>query len=258
MCKSHKSAIRPSAPKSPADIGNEWDKIASVRQRQLANGEDLSFTHVLIPSVFGLLRTCDLNNVIDLGCGTGELTGQIASMASKVVGVDISSGSIEIARRKYRRSTNVSFYYDSVEDFARKWTGPRFTTAVANMTLMDCMNLMSFVEATASLIDRHGILVATITHPWFWPFYWDYHDADWFDYHKEVVLEGPFRTSSEVTDLITTHVHRPFSFYMETLSRAGFVVDRIHEPLPSEHIQDLFPERWKFPRFLALRARKSG
>ena len=258
MRKSSKSTIKPSASKTLADISNEWDQIASVRQGQLTNREDLSFTHVLAPSVFGLLEGCNLDNVIDLGCGTGELTGQIASKASTVVGVDVSLTSIEIARTNCSRSTNVRFYHDSVEDFARKWIGDRFTTAVASMTLMDCLNLIPFIEATASIMDRQGSFVATITHPWYWPIYWGYHNADWFDYHQEVVLEGPFRTSSEVTDRITTHVHRPLSSYMEGLSQAGLVVDRIDEPFPNEYVHDLFPERWEFPRFLALRAHKSA
>ena len=250
--------IKPSATKTLADIGNEWDQIASIRQRQLANGEDLSFTHVLTPSVFGLLVGCNLNEVIDLGCGTGELTGQIATKASTVVGADISSTSIEIARANCSGSTNVRFYHDSAEDFARKWTGPRFTTAVASMTLMDCLNLIPFVEATAGLMDRQGSFVATITHPWFWPFYWGYNSADWFDYNQEVVLEGPFRTSSEVTERITTHVHRPLYSYIEAMSQAGLLFDRIDEPFPSQYVQDLFPERWTFPRFLALRAQKTA
>lgn len=258
MRKSRKLIIKPSTSKTLADIVNEWDQIASIRQRQLANGEDLSFTHVLTPSVLGLLQGCNLNEVIDLGCGTGELTGQIATEASSVVGVDISSTSIAIARANCSGSTNVRFYHDSVEDFARKWTGPPFTTAVASMTLMDCLNLIPFVEAIASLMDNQGSFVATITHPWFWPFYWGYHNADWFNYHQEVVLEGPFRTSSEVTDRITTHVHRPLSSYIEALSQVGLVVDRIIEPFPSECIQDLFSERWQFPRFLALRAQKTA
>ena len=123
MRKSSKSTIKPSASKTLADISNEWDQIASIRQGQLTNGEDLSFTHVLAPSVFGLLEGCNLDNVTDLGCGTGELTGQIASKASTVVGVDVSLTSIEISRTNCSRSTNVRFYHDSVEDFARKWTG---------------------------------------------------------------------------------------------------------------------------------------
>ena len=256
MCKSRKSTIRPSESKTPADIGKEWDQIASTRQRQQANREDLSFTHVLAPAIFELLEGCNLDKVIDLGCGTGELTGQIATKASTVVGVDISSASIEIARTTCSGLTNVSLHHDTVEAFARKWSGPRFTTAVANMTLMDSLKLVPFVEATASLLDRQGSFVATITHPWFWPLYWGYHDADWFDYHQEVVLEGQFKTSSEVTRHITTHVHRPLSSYIEALSQAGLLVDRIDEPFPSEGVQDQFPEPWRFPRFLALRAHK--
>ena len=257
MREDRMSTVRPSETKTLADISKEWDQIAGIRQRQLANGEDLSFSHVLTPTVLKLLEGCNLESVIDLGCGTGELTALIAAKASMIVGVDISSTSIEMARTK-SRYPNVHFYHSSVEDFAQRWVGHTFTTAVASMTLMDCLNLDSFIEATAGMMDVGGSLVATITHPWYWPVYWGYHNADWFQYDREIILEAPFRTSTEITRYVTTHVHRPLSSYIEALLKAGLMLDRIDEPFPDDNTQALFPERWEYPRFLAFRATKLG
>ena len=251
-----KSKVRPSQPKTLAEISEEWDQIASVRETQQASGKDLSFVHVIAPAALLLLEDCDLSHVIDLGCGVGTLTEEIASKAPKVVGVDISAASIEIARSRHDSSANVEFFSNSVEEFAQQWRGSKFTTAVAAMSLMDSPDLIQFLTATASILVDGGSLVAVVTHPWFWPRYWGYEDAEWFEYRRELALEGPFRTSSEVTDQNTTHFHRPLAFYMQALKQTGFTVDLIEEPFPSASVEHLFPEKWDFPRFLSLRARK--
>ena len=254
MLPNEKPQVRPVFGKSVDDLRIEWDRIAFVRQQQMATGNDLSYKHVLLPSILEILDGCDLTRVLDVGCGTGEPTKALADISGRVVGVDVSPRSIEIAYSARSELSNVSFYADTIEIFARKWNGPSFTTAVANMTLMTCLDLHSLVGAIANLLVPGGCLVASITHPWFWPYYWRYANADWFRYDQEMVLEAPFGISKDQTIFTTTHVHRPFSSYTQTLSQRGFVIDRIDEPYPDESIQSLYPERWDFPRFLVFRA----
>ena len=247
--------IRPVVDKSLSYIEKEWDEIARHRQEQISSGHDISFAHILKPSILEMLEGCNLNKVLDLGCGTGELTSELGVVSESVVGVDVSSDSIEIAKDTCAKATDISFYVGTVEEFASQWTGPRFTTAVANMTLMTCLNVDTFIEATAKMVGQGGSLVATITHPWFWPKYRGYANANWFSYDKEIIIEAPFRISAGVIDCITTHVHRPLVSYTDSLFNAGFFIDRIIEPFPSEDVQALYPERWEFPRFLAFRAK---
>lgn len=247
-------STRPAIGKSSTDIAREWDEIARVRYRQIVSGQDLSFNNVLLPTIRTLLEGINLESVLDVGCGTGQLTRELAAMSGKLVAVDSSARSIEIARRVCFSSGNVSFHFSSVEEYARHWSGSRFTTAVANMTLMTCLDLESFVEAVARVVAPSGCFVATITHPWFWPHYRGYANADWFSYSKEIVLEGPFNISNEVSEYVTTHVHRPLVTYLNSLSRFGFQIDRIMEPYPQEESQALYPDPWRFPRFLAFRA----
>ena len=248
---------RPVTAKSRDLISAEWDRIAQLRHRQITEGKDISFNHVLKPTILKLLEGCDLGGVLDLGCGTGELTSEIARISGHVTGVELSSFSIEIAEETCSGLSNTSLVSCPVEDFAERWDGPRFETAVANMTLMTCLNLDSFVDAVTKLVAPNGHFVATITHPWFWPMYWGYAEAEWFNYQEEIVIEAPFRVSAEVTDCVTTHVHRSLSAYQNTLAQAGFLIDRFLEPYPDEDVHCLYPERWKFPRFLAFRASRN-
>ena len=246
----------PADRKTLEDIKVEWDQVADIRRRQLAEGKDLSFDQVLTPSVLELLADCDRRKVVDLGCGTGALTEKIASQSSNVVGVDLSTRSIALARQDFGHHGNMEFYAGTAEEFADERDKPDFTAAVAAMTLMDCLDLSSFVDATARLIVPGGHFVVTITHPYFWPRYWGYDSADWFNYHDERVIENRFRISNETSDHITTHVHRPLSSYVNSLSDTRFSIDRMIEPFPDEHDRERFPVPWTFPRFLAFRAQK--
>ena len=255
MLTHSKTSVRPVVGKSLDDLAGEWDKIAHIRRQQVTGGKDLSFKYVLLPVIRQLLADCSLAQVIDLGCGIGELTRELAEVSGRIVGVDASPRSIAIAREIY--AANIPFHTDDVSDFARRWPGQPFTAAVANMSLMTCLDLGAFVQAAAGLLAPQGCFIATITHPWFWPYYWGYADADWFNYNQEIVLEAPFRISEEATDCVTTHVHRPLSAYLNTMAKAGFVVDSILEPYPEESVHALYPERWEFPRFLAFRAIKA-
>ncbi len=214
----------------------------------------MSFDLVLKPTLETLLVDCNLENVLDVGCGTGVLTEHLFSRSEKITGIDLSSVSIKIAEETCSGIANISFHNCSAEDLANQSKVPRFTTVVANMVLMDCLDLNSFVEAAASLTVPGGHFIATITHPWFWPIYWGYAEADWFNYHREIVIEAPFRISTEITDRVTTHVHRPLHKYQNCLTSLGFIVDEILEPLPDEEVHSLYPDKWRFPRFLAFRA----
>ena len=174
--------VRPATEKSRADIENEWNRIAPLRHQHITSGTDLTFAYVLKPLIRRLLGDSDLSSVLDIGCGTGDLTKEIASMSAVVTGVDLSSVSIEIAQATCAGLNNASFYYCPIEDFAERWNGPQFTTAVANMCLMDCIDLYPCVQAAANLVAAGGHFISTITHPWFWPLYWGYADAEWFNY----------------------------------------------------------------------------
>ena len=252
-----KHRVQPANQKTQVDLKHEWNRIARTRHEQIVSGKDLSYQHILVPLVLGLLEGCDLTRVLDLGCGTGELTKELAKISSEVVGIDPSEQSVEIARKICVDSGNVSFHVTTAEDFAREWTGSRFTIAVANMALMTCLDLSSFIKATSHLLHSNGRFVATITHPWFWPQYWGYDHSDWFRYDQEIVLEAPFTISLEATNQITTHVHRPLFTYINTLSQTGFQIDTLLEPFPGSEIQALYPARWEFPRFLAFRCQHS-
>jgi trans-aconitate methyltransferase len=71
---------------------NRWDP-ALYRERA-------SFVHRIASDLVGVLAPLPGERVLDLGCGTGELTSAIAAAGASVVGLDASEEMIAAARRR--------------------------------------------------------------------------------------------------------------------------------------------------------------
>src|SRR5262249_21327154 len=153
--------------------------------------------------------------VLDAGCGTGFLAERLAERACEVLAVDVSTKSIAIAKTTHA-APNLRYEATSIEGLASR-APALFTLVVANMTLMTAPNLRSFVNGVSRLLQPGGHLVFTITHPWFWPLYWNYADEDWFDYRRELAIEAPLEISLERQGPVTTHYHRPIAMYVTEL-----------------------------------------
>ncbi len=254
-----KDTIRVAKNKTLAEIVMEWDIIAPMRDEQIETGQDISFHHILMPTLLSLTSTMPKDSyVIDCGSGTGRITRELARMFRRVIGVDMSSVSIDIAKRHYEFVGNLVFVNMLIEEYAKAYMGPRYSIATANMTIMDMLSLEDGLLAINSLLIPGGVFSFTITHPLFWPKYWRYDNKRWFDYNREIVIEAPFVISDQgdVATHVTTHIHRPLNMYAEKLNRAGFHIVQILEPMPNSKMHDAYPRRWKFPRFLAMQCVK--
>jgi len=248
--------VRPTSHKKNSEIAAEWDTIAHRRHMQIVSGKDISYVHILRPTAMRLLERCDLASILDIGCGTGDLTCNLAKLAGDITCVDLSQECVRLARETCSENRNVRFFVGSLEVVAEDFKRYEFTTAVAAMTLMTAPDLRAVVEALGRLIKPSGHVVATIVHPCFWPTYWGYADEEWFSYPEETFIEGPFQISLDCAEMVTTHIHRPLNQYVKVFRNQGFVLEAALEPMPSPEVQSMYPEPWKYPRFLGLRWHK--
>lgn len=231
-------------------IIHQWDTVAKARDYQLRSKSDLSFEYVLSPCIFNLSSDCDWRLVLDAGCGTGVLTEMIAKHATSVVGVDMSSESISIANLN-KKQKNILYVNSKIENFSYE---KKFNLVIANMLLQDTPNIEKTIKAISQLINPFGCFILTITHPFFWPKYWNYENKPWFSYSDEIAIEASFRISTWDQPIgLTTHFHRPLSAYLSLFINYGFKLIEFIELIPSTEVQLMYPSTWKFPRFLALK-----
>lgn len=248
--------LRPCVVKDHAKLASEWDHLVCERHRQIASGVDLSYQHVIVPTAMQLLDGCPLENVLEIGCGSGDFTLQIARKAEQVIAVDPSRVSIALARRVCSDCRNLSFLENSLEGAAEHIEGSTISVAVAVMTLMTTPDLRAFARALSSILRPSARFIAILTHPCFWPRYRKYELESWFHYRRELFIEAPFSISMCQTNIVTTHIHRPIEQYSGVFREEGFIIDLVEEPMPSPEIEKLYPSGWEFPRFLGLRWEK--
>ena len=125
---------------------------------------------------------------------------------------------------------------------------------VANMVLMDVVDLTGVLAGLRRIARPGGVLIVTITHPAFWPLYWGYEKSDWFDYWREIVIEAEFNITKQKSHSTTTHIHRPIERYLNEIVGAGFSISQLRELRPSVEVEREYPGHWYFPRFLGIEA----
>lgn len=249
---SNEQRAKPLVKCSRREIASEWDTVARVRDEQIRGGTDVSYNLVLLPEVLRMAKTVPHSIIVDVGCGTGVLTERLARLGSEVVGVDLSRESIAIARSSRKRPPNVEYVSVSIEQFAARRLG-YCDLAVANMVLQDAPYLKEFCKALVKVVRPIGHVAITLTHPWFWPEYWGYDRAPWFRYDREVAISAPFRISHAQSPVgMLTHFHRPLAKYFDIFASTGLRIVEFRELMPSPNVARLYPEPWRYPRFVSL------
>lgn len=253
---SAKVISEPAEYKRLEDVASEWDALANLRDEQMRSGFDVSFSRVLAPKFEEILGGEDCSMVFDVGCGTGALAERIASRVELLVGVDVSKESIRIAQSQTATTPKLTFIHDSIQSFADRQAANTFSCAIANMVLMDVLNLCEVVRAVRRVLRPGGGFIFSITHPVYWSVYKGYRQASWFEYKNEIPIEAPFTISKDDQGKITTtHVHRPLSAYQCALESNGFTIENFYAPLPDHKTEAKYPRPWSVPRFLIFQCR---
>lgn len=94
--------------------------------------------------------------VLDIGCGTGNVSLACAERGARVVGIDINAEMLEVAREKARETgleARVEFFELGVAEMAGR-IGGGFDAAVACLTFSE----LSTDEQTYTLSAVHGLL----------------------------------------------------------------------------------------------------
>jgi ubiquinone/menaquinone biosynthesis C-methylase UbiE len=78
-----------------ADIRTSYDTVATSYAERVVDGPPDEV------QCFDLLGTLARGTVLDVGCGPGRTTGLLAERGVRVIGIDLSPGMIEVARRDH-------------------------------------------------------------------------------------------------------------------------------------------------------------
>lgn len=213
------------------------------------------------PALFSLCPDFTGKAVLDLGCGYGENCRAFSERgASRVVGIDISEKMLEIAQRE-NDCGNVRFIRMSMSGLSG--CGGRFDVVTSSLAVHYIENFDKLLSGIYGLLNDNGVFVFSQEHPLTTALK---SEACWTRDERGNITHynlsdysdlGERRTVWFVDNVIK--YHRTFSAILNALTGAGFVVERVLEPLPDEAVMERYPSYKKYlhkPDFLLVRARK--
>src|SRR4051794_30588267 len=167
---------------TPPVAANTWDAEAYDRT--------VSIVTRLGASVLDLLAPAPGQRILDLGCGTGHLTAEIAAAGADVIGIDAAASMIERARTLYPQlrfevAPGEGFTLDAPVDAvfsnaALHWmTQPAAVAACVARALVPGGrfvaemgghgNVAAVLAALRQALAEEGVLPAAQPQPWYFP-----------------------------------------------------------------------------------------
>jgi ubiquinone/menaquinone biosynthesis C-methylase UbiE len=214
-----------------------------------------------VPAMRELLGDVAGLDVLDAGCGTGVQARWCARQGARVVGVDISHRLLAEARdRAAEEGLDIRFLQGEVEDLGM-FPGPCFDAVICGVVLT--FYLREVLAELYRVLRPGGRLYLSDLHPIFNCGQREVRDgrhclvvSGYFDRTIRSVI-NPFGQPPGRQAVRFSWRHHTLGDYVDALSAAGFVVERLLEPQPSRHAGSTKAQRANsYPVFFLVKARK--
>jgi ubiquinone/menaquinone biosynthesis C-methylase UbiE len=238
----------------------QWPKLAeSYIEFRKSSGRynDL----VEVPAMRELLGDVAGLDVLDAGCGTGVQARYCARQGAKVVGLDISRRLLLEAReRAAEQGLALRLLQADVENLAM-FPDRCFDAIVCSVVLT--FRLGKVFAGFQRVLRPGGCLCLSDLHPIFNCGQPEVHDgrhclvvSGYFD-RKIRSVTNPFGDPPDGQPVRFSWRHHTLGDYVESLSAAGFVIERLLEPQPSRDDGSTKAQRANsYPVFFLIKARK--
>lgn len=207
-------------------------------------------------ALLDLLGPVSGTQVLDVACGHGRVTRELARRGASVVGIDLSGALIARALEAERdEQLGIRYLHDDVTapEALSSYAGD-FDVAVCNFGLSDIDDLDAAITTVGAALKPGGRFAFSIVHPCFaggvdisgsWPASGSYYD------------EGHWTAQGARSGLrrLVGANHRTLSTYLAALRRHGLWLDELVEPLPAPG-WDPAHDADRQPVFLAARCVK--
>ena len=202
------------------------------------------------PTTLGLLPAVSGKDVLDAGCGHGWYADWLLRHGARVTAVDRSARMVALANE--RLSGRARVIQADLTDLRHILEGETFDVVLSSLVLHYVGDLLAAFSEWARVLRPSCALVFSTHHP--------IHQATILDpgyLHAEVIQEEWGWLGEKMR-----YYRRPLRDLTEPLANAGFVIERICEPTPSEALKISDPEEFdqlcRVPAFIFVRARKVG
>ena len=246
-----------------------YNNYALKWAKKMRGGNNIAHKFLEKPAMYKELPNLKGKSVLCLGCGTGEECKHLKSLgARRVVGIDISKGLINLAKKSY---PSLEFHIMDMEklDFPNK----SFDFIYSSLTMHYVKDWTKTLRGVHKILKTKGVFLFSTHHPIKWG-----SEVKRLK-EKETILMGyeKYKTgkSKVFGDYLKTrkindvwfdefkvsYYHRPLSAIINDIKKNGFVISDFIEPKPLKSVARKKPNFYdihaKIPLFMIFELKKN-
>lgn len=232
-------------------VVNSYEIIAERHLSKALEGVHTNFYER--PAMRSLLGDVQGKRVLDAGCGHGSNTDWLIAHGANVIAIDSTPRLVQLARERFGASVEIRL---------ADLNEPLFFCAADSFDIVLCSLVLDYIEDWETLFKEFhrllvelGRLVFSVHHPFFLDLKVDAHIEDSYFLLERLEEDWlPF-------GLKIPAFRRPLGAMSSALWNAGFVIEQIIEPKPTEECKQAYPKYYerlsKHPVFICFGARKA-
>lgn len=214
-----------------------WNKKAEIYSKMTESRKSDAYEYEInFPSILNLCPKTS-NDVLDLGCGSGDFTQILSQHFKNVTGTDASQNMISIAKKRFPK---IKFFVQDLEKPFATADDKSYDLVTCKLVLMFINDIDNVATETYRIIKNGGKLILSVHHPIYWVSKYIEHKSGIKNTPELNVLKNGYFSQVEITkniggnaDLTFDFIHRTVESYINVFTKVGFYVDKISEPHPT-------------------------
>ncbi len=243
---------------------NYAEKWATI----MRSGKNIAHEYLEKPAMYSRLPDLSDKKVLCLGCGTGEECVHLSKISGEVIGVDISEGLVNYAKKSYPELT---FHVMDMEEL--KFEDESFDYIYSSLVMHYVDSWSKTLAEAYRTLKPGGTFLFSTHHPVTWGaerLRENGQRTSLLGYKKdletkEVEVLGDYLNTHKVNtvwfkDFPVSFFHRPLELMFDDILNSGLTIRKILEPKAVEQTKEIDPRfykiRDKVPIFMIFELQK--
>lgn len=211
-------------------MGDEWFELAQT-------GEARNL--FIMPNMLKLMGDVKGKRILDLGCGEGGYSRELAKRGAELVSVDCSAKAIEYAINLANQAgLDIEHYVRNSNDLF-DIASEQFDIVLCSMMLMDCEDFDGTLREVSRVLKPNGRLFASVLHPCFDGNHQSGIGRQGTGINRQVVVMNYFEPREWEAPLWKGTIpviwrHRTMEDYVKAFIKAGLTIVDLNEPRASD------------------------
>lgn len=205
------------------------------------------------PATLSLLSDIRGKKILDAGCAAGFYTEQLIKRGGLVTALDFSPSMLKMT--KLRVGDGAKLFLADLNKPLNMFQDESFDIILSSLTLHYIENWDIPLSEFNRILKKGGQLIFSVHHP-----FMDFTVFNKENYFKRDLIEDTWKTNKG--NINVTFYRRSLNEITESLYKAGFLIERIIEPFPTEDFKkrdfETYLKLTKKPQFLFVKALKEN